>query len=325
MLRIRFTPEDLVRVRVSEVVDPMWEVVCSVQVLQLGATRDTLTYAPWLQRSRGRLKDPTTRAAARVMATVAPQSTYFPDFLTPDRLSEGLEADLDRVLSTPNDRLTRETSLLPAQPPWVEAVGSGDPRSLTNFGNAVRHYHNAMIGPDRAQIEGVLATHRAELWRRLMHGGTESMLDSLGSTIRWRAPYLEANYPTDRTIDLAGRGLLLIPSYFCQRLPITLVDAGLAPVLVYPVDHPEITAAETDGYGLADLLGVTRAAVLEALAEEASTTEVARKVGISVATASHHTTVLRGAGLITSTRLSNRMVHSLSTLGSVFVTATDSR
>jgi len=52
---------------------------------------------------------------------------------------------------------------------------------------------------------------------------------------RWRWPVLEAPYPLDKDVHLAGRGLLLVPSYFCRRMPVTFADPGLPPVLVYPI------------------------------------------------------------------------------------------
>jgi DNA-binding transcriptional ArsR family regulator len=321
VLRIRFTPDDLVRVRVSDAADPMWEIVGSNQLLQVGQRASNLAQHPWLQRSRCRLRRPGVEQAARAVAVLAPWRTYFPDFLTPDRHTRGFDNDLDTVLTTPVGRLARELGRLPTDaPPWVRGIAAGDPRMLSRVGEVIRRYHQETIAPDQSTIESVLGVHRAGLWNRLMRGGTEEMLDGLGPTVRWRPPYLETRYPVDRTIDLRGRGLLLVPSYFCFRMPTALADPELAPVLVYPVDHPEVEPPEGAGEGLAELIGSTRAAVLQALAESGSTSEIARRVGISVATASHHTTVLRDAGLITSVRRANRMVHNLSNLGSVMIT-----
>ncbi|WP_434099571.1 ArsR/SmtB family transcription factor [Streptomyces sviceus] len=50
------------------------------------------------------------------------------------------------------------------------------------------------------------------------------------------------------------------------------------------------------------LLGPTRAAILRASATGSTTTEAARRAGVTPTTASHHTAVLRDSGLITSHR-----------------------
>ncbi|MGW0561714.1 hypothetical protein ACWDZ4_14150 [Streptomyces sp. NPDC003016] len=44
----------------------------------------------------------------------------------------------------------------------------------------------------------------------------------------WRPPVLEVDHPVGRDLQLEGRGLLLIPSYFCWRRPITLIDEDAA-------------------------------------------------------------------------------------------------
>lgn len=312
MLRIQFTPDDMMRVRVTDVMDPMWEVVGSVQMLQLDQGRRPPIFEPWIRRSRSRLRHRATRSATEVLATVAPLNDYFPDFLTPDQPSTGLDRDLETVLSTPKHRLREELGQLTTSAPWVKQLAAGHPASLHRFGDVVRRYFQTMIEPDRAAIEGVLAANRTNVLRRMMVGGTEAVLDDLGPSMRWRSPYLECRYPIDRTVRLGGRGLLLVPSYFCCRMPVMLADESLSPVLVYPVDHPE---TEVGGRGIAELIGSTRAAVLSSVLDGASTSDVAGRVGISLATASHHTSVLRGAGLITSTRRANRVIHAPSSLG----------
>lgn len=60
-------------------------------------------------------------------------------------------------------------------------------------------------------------------------------------------------------------------------------------------------------------LGRTRAAVLLTVADRAgcTTTELSITAGVSVSTASEHTTVLRQAGLITTTRHHKAVLHTM--------------
>jgi DNA-binding transcriptional ArsR family regulator len=75
------------------------------------------------------------------------------------------------------------------------------------------------------------------------------------------------------------------------------------------------------GGAVAALLGQTRAAVLAGTADGTSTTELARRAGVSLAAASQHATVLRDAGLI-STHWHGRAVrHTLTPLGAALLTA----
>ena len=80
------------------------------------------------------------------------------------------------------------------------------------------------------------------------------------------------------------------------------------------VDHDEMTDP------IAALMGGTRAAVIQILADqELTTSELARAVGVSVASASHHASVLRVAGLLESKRDGQRMLHRLTVLGAALI------
>lgn len=109
-------------------------------------------------------------------------------------------------------------------------------------------------------------------------------------------------------IHLAGRGLMLYPSPLVAEC--LALDAPDRPVLVYPcADLPSEADLDAGTDALADLLGRTRAAVLRSLAASASTTQLARRTGISLASASEHARVLRNAGLVTTHRTA--ALHSL--------------
>ncbi|MEU9746134.1 ArsR/SmtB family transcription factor [Streptomyces niveus] len=110
------------------------------------------------------------------------------------------------------------------------------------------------------------------------------------------------------------------------RAPLALVDNADPErplVLRYPValdlaDHRALWAQPAptgpDG-GLAALLGTTRARVLRAVENTASTSELALRTGISDATASHHASVLRAARLVTTRREGSGVRHELTPLG----------
>lgn len=66
---------------------------------------------------------------------------------------------------------------------------------------------------------------------------------------------------------------------------------------------------------LGPLLGRTRAAVLAGVRDPATTTALAERVGVSLAAASQHATVLRNAGLVHTTRIGIAVLHSLTPLG----------
>jgi DNA-binding transcriptional ArsR family regulator len=101
----------------------------------------------------------------------------------------------------------------------------------------------------------------------------------------------------------------------------TLLDPAMPPVLIYPIEHTPQTLPKRNG--LTPLLGQTRAAVLHAIGTSCTTTELARRVGVSPPSASEHATVLREAGLLSSRREGNRIVHRLTRLGLTLLNGTD--
>ncbi|MGW6459474.1 ArsR/SmtB family transcription factor, partial [Streptomyces sp. NPDC055078] len=171
------------------------------------------------------------------------------------------------------------------------------------------------------QIKAAVDAERAIRARAFLAGGTDELLGSLHPTVRWEAPVLRIVYPVDADLFLQGRGLRLVPSYFCREGPITLRDTALSPVLVYPVQRGlgslERSTSTAGADTLARLLGRTRAATLSMIAEAENTTgnEIARRLDISPASASEHAAVLRDAGLIRSLRVRNTIRHAVTPLG----------
>ncbi|MDA0567537.1 winged helix-turn-helix domain-containing protein [Streptomonospora sp. S1-112] len=151
-------------------------------------------------------------------------------------------------------------------------------------------------------------------------GGAVPLPAPLRRAARWQGAVLELPYPLHRDLRLGGRPLHLVPSYFCRRYPIALRDPLQAAVVVYPAVHtasapPRAALEPQRRAALERLLGRTRAAVFEALAEGCTTTELSRRLEISPASASEHTTVLRGSGLVASHRERNTVCHRVTELG----------
>lgn len=185
---------------------------------------------------------------------------------------------------------------------------------------AFQAYHDQAIAPYWPALRRDVDVEIAARVRTLTSGGTAALLASVHPSIIWREPVLSIATGADRDLRLDGRGLILQPAFFCWRAPVSLVDPDLVPVLVYPV--PQRTSwLRPPGAGrhervLAALLGRTRSAALAALTHGgASTSELARHIGVSPPSASEHVSVLRAAGLVVSRRERNSMWHILTPLG----------
>lgn len=321
MLRIHFCADDLARTRIAPGPDVMWEIVLSLQLLQ--NREGAVVFDRWRRDVRDRLGP-----WLRPLITLAPHAAYFPDFLTPPEVSLDLDQGLERLLATPRTRLRDDLRLLGDHdrlPSWTGRLAAGDIESLGGLDHAFRAYHRAVIEPAWPVVRTYVARDRGRRAYALAEGGSERLLNGFRPLMCWDPPVLEVTYPVERDLVLAGRGLLLVPSYFCWRTPVTLVDDDLRPVLVYPIEHdPRVGPEEpafADDRPLTDLLGRTRAAVLRAVEGGGTTTQLSHRSGASLASASQHATVLREAGLISTRRDGCAVVHTLTPLGMAVLTA----
>jgi DNA-binding transcriptional ArsR family regulator len=332
VLRILFSGEDLARTRVAPAPDPVWELVLSLHLLQDRGGRDD-TIGGWRRVVQETLRRDGRLATMQLLFRLNPPHNYFPDFLTPWESLYGLDAGLEALRATPTAQLRRDLSLLAEQrslPSAASALARGEPEVLRHLTASMAEYGRVAIEPYQARLQAAVDADRARRARALLDGGAQGLLASLRPSMRWADGVLEIpDYPSTRDLHLAGRGLLLVPSFFCDRTPVALVDPTLPPVLVYPVDRlgglPPVrsTAGEpAQRQALSALLGRTRAAVLEAVGGGSSTGEIARRLGISPAAASQHTSVLRNAGLLVTRRDRNTVLHTLTPLGLAMLEAT---
>jgi DNA-binding transcriptional ArsR family regulator len=347
VLRVHFGELDLARLRMAIRPDALWETVLSFH--RLREHRVATVYGEWRSLARNRLN-----GEARLLAPLIPSRGYFPDFLTPAEGGIGRDTGIEAMRATSQARLHTEISRLPAArlPGWIRDLGQGERRSLDRLTTALTSYHQAAIAPYWPRLQARIEADRAVRGRALLDGGADGLLASLPPTMRWRPPVLEVDYPVDRDLELGGRGLLLQPSFFCRRTPVTLYDPDLRPVLVYPVEHaprpvpprspgpqvrpakaPRTRPAPTTGPGptrapgpgpraaqsLSKLVGQTRSAVLQGVGGGCTTSELARRVGVSIASASQHASVLRDAGLVLTLRRGSAVLHTLTPLGAALL------
>ncbi|MDV5145845.1 helix-turn-helix domain-containing protein [Streptomyces sp. SBC-4] len=204
-------------------------------------------------------------------------------------------------------------------PTWAPRLAEPDLRK--ELVRALRTYHDIAIAPYGDRIQARLDAERATHARAVLTSGAEGILQNLGPAMRWRRPVLYSSYPKDRDLRLGGRGILLIPSYFCWGTPVTFHSATLDPVLLYPLHHPALPEDSDSGAPLAALLGRTRAHVLRAVTTGATTGELARAAGVSASSASQHAAALRRTGLLTTHRNAASVLHTLTPLGSALLRA----
>lgn len=199
-----------------------------------------------------------------------------------------------------------------------------DRRSQRRMLGALFEFCQVAVTPYWSRARAQLEVERDARGRIVITKGVEHMLGTLHPKLRWNAPVLELPDERDGDVHLGGRGLLLCPSLFLADRPCVTInlerDHG-TPTLVFsvPVTRATVTALcsapEFNDHALSALVGHTRAAALQALTESCTTSELAHRLNISSAGASQHATVLREAGLITTCRNRNTVLHAVTSLG----------
>lgn len=200
-------------------------------------------------------------------------------------------------------------------------LSGGAATAMRDLRSALAVYHQMAIRPYLDDIQAAVGTDSAHRAQAYLRHGPEAALFQLAPFATWKRPVLSFGYPVERDLHLAGRGLVLIPSYFCLHHPVALADPSLRPTLVYPIATATrlLTIENRRGDRLSAVLGHTRSAILRATIDPRTTSALARRIGVTAATVSHHTTVLRESGLITTYRDGSSATHTITPLGLALV------
>ncbi|GAA3004632.1 winged helix-turn-helix domain-containing protein [Kitasatospora sp. NPDC006786] len=315
--RIHFTAGDLARTRPADPM-PLTELMAAARALQSRGHAARLE--PWRRRALAGLPE-----RARLALSLVPADGWGPTFLMP-AVAGGPEQLLDRVRATPRRLVEAELAAIAEHQPvprWTRHLA--DDRALREkLVDSLGLLYEHLVGRHWPQVVDRHAADRAVRVRQFLGGGVELLLAGANPRwLRWNPPVLEVRSTVEYDLWLRGQGILLNPSVFATRAMVSDDAHGQPlPVVTYPIDDsgPADRSAlfEADRapsgstVALSALLGHTRAAVLETIAEHpgCSTKELAALAGITPSSASEHATVLREAGLIGTSRYRNAALHS---------------
>lgn len=312
MMRLHFNAADLCHIAFAPAPNALLETALSVRRPPARSWSRPDVRA-WHRQVNGTLK-----ARAGALVDVVPRQGFMPDFLLqPD--ADDLSTGVELAMQTSTEQLAADLGRLPPSPAeasWMRDMASGETGAWQTLTGDLYRYFSSSLAPWWPLIRETAAADRALRSETLLRGGTGALLATLTPGSRWEPPVLHVQIPGEYDVELCGRGLLLVPSYFATG-PMLRYRPGRSTVLVYPMlgaDQPVTTAD-----ALGPLLGRTRAAVLAALRHPATTSALADRLGISRASASEHATVLRNAGLVSTSRAGSAVLHTLTPLGSALL------
>jgi hypothetical protein len=313
VIRIEFPPADLAGLRFAH--SPMVEVVASG--FALSQPQRHWMYSAWRARVRPRLAGVDT-----FLTLLRGPTCYVPDFLTPVPAiaRPSLDDELRTIAATPLDRVAAEVAAAWAghrAPPEVARFETDPAGALAELIAQVRRYFRLAIAPIwprlRATAEGEIA-HRA---LAAAEHGPRALLAGLHPKLRWDGSALLLGYAKRQDWAHDGSPLALMPAAFAGPMVYTTTGTPSGRALWYPPrGYADIWSSPGGpSTALAALLGPTRAAVLTLLAVPCSTGEVAEALRLAPATASHHLTTLRDAGLVVGQRTGRRLRYLRTGLG----------
>jgi DNA-binding transcriptional ArsR family regulator len=257
---------------------------------------------------------------------LSPRSGWTPDFLSP--APSGPRSDitdqLAQVRATPPEQVAREVqrSLIqrsgdPA-PPAAWRLLEDPLATRTLLAGLLEQCWQLLIAPHWPRLRDLLQADMQYQTQRLGDYGLERVLSELHPHAHWTGHSLIIDAPTTERHRLHGAGLLLMPSVFAWPGLTAIADPPARPALIYPargIAELWQPAPTIHSPALGRLLGQTRAALLESLAEPASTHTLARRHELAPSTVSEHLAILRQARLITRRRHRHTVLYQQTPLG----------
>lgn len=309
--------------RVRFAIAPVHEAIGAVRVLQAPAAYPL--HAAWLRHAR----QPATALDLAALAELMPAGGYMPDFLDPPPESpvSTFADDIARVRATPSRQVGKELRLaLDQRPPTAtgRAMLRHPGHARDELADTLEQVWQALVEPYWPTLQAVLEADVLYRGRRMADGGLALVAADLHRDIRLTRNTLRVRTPHTTEVDCRETGVQLVPSAFVTDRVNALIDPPWQPTLYYPArgigdlwSRPTTAGTET----AARLLGGTRANVLVGLADTTSTSGLARSLHLAVPSTSEHLTVLRAAGLVTSSRQGRRVLHTRTPLGDALVAA----
>jgi DNA-binding transcriptional ArsR family regulator len=288
---------------------------------------------PWVRWARAEL-DRRPLRMPRLWPLIVNGGTTYPEFLVPAPAvrTPGLEDQLARLRATRAEPVRASLRRVFGDGPWPDSAKElfERPReSLAEISAEFAEFHNRLILPHWERICFVLDAdigYRAGL---LAGGGTRSLFSDLHPDLRWSDGTLTLNDtdegPSVFRVMLGPDGVVLMPSVFNWPLVSLSRATSTQTTLVYPARgaatvwhggpaaEPETGAGDLEAVEL--LLGTPRARLLEALYSPATTSALARRLGVTPSAVSQHLAVLHRGGLVDRQRSGRTVLYQTSALG----------
>jgi DNA-binding transcriptional ArsR family regulator len=303
--------------RIRFAVSCLWEVAASVRVLRHPGSH--AVHLPWVTKVRPRLVE-----GGLLWRLIPPEPGYIPDFLTPppDGLTPDLDTELRTLRATPPEVVRAHLDLYEGVH-TVRDLYENPEAGLRRLADEIAEYWHVALAPDWPRIRVLLNAEVHSRARFLAENGAAALLDTLHERVRWRGDGLSIDQRHCSAADVAdGGGIVLVPSVFVWP-SILSVWTGESPQLAFPAQgaatlwEGSVRAPEA----LSAVIGRGRAQLLVEMRTPVSTTELARRTGMSAGGVSQHLAALRAAGLVDAHRDGRSILNTRTTVAEALLAA----
>ncbi len=315
-------------------ISPLSETVRAVQLL---ADRETpAVNAPWVRWARRELGERPLRLP-RLWPLIVNGLPTFPEFLVPApqaRMPE-LGAELAGLRATPASAVEASLHRVWEGHPWPESARelAARPRdSLAEIAAELGECYDRLVAPHWERIRPVLEADIAYRAGLLAGGGARSLFSDLHPDLHWSGGTLTLTDtdqgPSPVKVTLGPDGVVLMPSIFNWPQVSPSRATSTQTIMLYPARGAATvweggawagSAWAGVGGGREEaaeaLLGAPRVRLLAALRSPATTTALARRLGVTPSAVSQHLAVLHRGGLVGKRRSGRTVLYQTTALG----------
>lgn len=320
MIEIELAGLDLGRVRFA--IDPLWETVSSLSVLQ----------RPEGEAVHGRLSgllDDVPANSLALLTELCGDPSWFPDFLLPEPVTTRFASPRDsvqRVRDADLELVERDLGVIERFLPDSPVLNMGTAHLRDAVADALGDYWDATMAPLWGRLEALAQGDIAHRSQQVATDGVLATIADLYERISLEGNVIRFDTQFERSVSTRG-GLWLVPSVF--RWPrIALQYATDMPVICYAARGSALVWEEARhrSGGLDRLLGASRADMLDRADLPVTTTEIAAATRLAKATVNEHLKALVDAGLMVSRRRGKQVLYERTPLGDdLLATATADR
>jgi DNA-binding transcriptional ArsR family regulator len=282
---------------------------------------------PWMDWALARLSETPLRMP-RLWPLINTGLDTTPEFLAPAPTGQRpvLEDELARLRATPDEPVRASLRRVFGDRQWPDSATElyRDPAgSLAEIAAEYAEFHQRLIAPHWERIRSVLDADIMYRTGLLASGGARALFGDMHPGLHWADGVLSLDDGSDddTQVWMGPDGIVLLPSVFNWPNVSTRRATSSQTTLMYPargaatVWHALSDALSTRLPVISELLGVTRARMLDTLRAPATTSALARQFAVTPGAVSQHLSVMHRAGLLTRQRSGRSVLYQASELG----------